>query len=51
MFLKPSEQTAFIWQDAKISYNQLFQHIDFYSTLFDKNNTKKVAIFSPNKPE
>ena len=51
LFLKPGDSTAFLWQDAKVSYDQLFQHIDFYSTLFEKDKTKKVAIFSPNKPE
>ncbi|MEJ2544565.1 MAG: AMP-binding protein [Calditrichaceae bacterium] len=51
MFLKPGSTTAFIWQDAKITYDQILQHVDFYSTLFDKNETGKVAIFSPNKPE
>ena len=51
MFLKPGGKTSLIWQDDKISYDQLLQHINFYVTLFDKNKTKKVAIFSPNKPQ
>ena len=51
MFIKTSEKTAFVWQDADISYETLLRHICFYKTLFNGRETKKVAIFSSNRPE
>lgn len=51
MFLKPGSKTAFVWRDDRISYDQLLQHIDYFSTLFEKDKTNKIALFSPNKPE
>jgi long-chain acyl-CoA synthetase len=45
------EQTAIVWKDIRISYDALLGHIHFYSTLFNNTDTKKVAIFSENRPE
>jgi len=45
------EQTAIVWKDIRISYDALLRHIHFYSTLFNNTDTKKVAIFSENRPE
>lgn len=51
VFVKASKKTAFVWQDAGISYEKLLRHICFYETLFNGREAQKVAIFSGNRPE
>ncbi len=51
MFLRPSENTAIIFKDENISYNTLLKRTSQYTTLFDENSTKKIAIYLENKPE
>ena len=49
--LQNSNDTAIVLKELRISYEMLLRHIGFYSTLFRSGNTKKVAIFSENRPE
>ena len=51
MFIKDSEKTAIAWHEDKISYRRLLQNINYYSSLFAKNEEGKAAIYSPNRPE
>lgn len=51
IFAKPSDRTALVWLNAKISYDNFLRHVDYYSSLFKKRDTRKVAIFSANRPE
>ncbi|MGE5437435.1 MAG: AMP-binding protein, partial [Syntrophothermus sp.] len=48
MFIKASENTAIVWKENRISYNDLLKHISYYSTLFSAD---KIAIYSSNRPE
>ncbi|MFO7524827.1 MAG: AMP-binding protein [Ignavibacteriaceae bacterium] len=51
MFIRPSENTALIWKDENISYNELLKNISSYSSLLSLNNFSKAAILSENRPE
>lgn len=51
MFLNQSDNTAIIWKDEVITYNQLLLNVTKYTTLFDGAATSKVAIYSENRPE
>ncbi|MCK5742125.1 MAG: AMP-binding protein, partial [Chlorobi bacterium] len=51
MFLKASSKTALVWKKLKISYNEFFDKIAIYSKYTSKSETKKVAVFSENRPE
>jgi long-chain acyl-CoA synthetase len=51
IFAKSSNKTALVWHEAKISYDNFLRHVDYYSSLFKKRDTNKVAIFSANRPE
>jgi len=51
LFIKDSEKTAIAWHEDKISYRRLLQNINYYSSLFAKNEEGKAAIYSPNRPE
>ncbi len=51
MFLKASSKTALVWKDKKYSYNEFFDKIALYSKYTSKSETKKVAVFSENRPE
>ncbi len=50
-FVKSIDQTALVWQNTKMSYIDFLKHVDYYSSLFKKGETHKVAIFSTNRPE
>ena len=50
-FLKNENRTAMALKDSEISYETFLRHVHFYSTLFRAEGTKKVAIFSENRPE
>ena len=50
MFIKNHERTAFVWGNEQISYEDLLRHVHFYTTRFDAEKTRKVAIFSANSP-
>lgn len=51
-FLKNhGEKIAFVDNDNNVSYNELLQHIEVYSSLFDSEKCNKVAIFSENRIE
>ncbi|WP_037919347.1 AMP-binding protein [Sulfurihydrogenibium subterraneum] len=49
--IKPSEKTALIYAGKEISYNQLLDQIDKFSSLISVDKDDKVAIFSENRPE
>ncbi|MCP4149521.1 MAG: AMP-binding protein [bacterium] len=51
LFLKDHNKTAIIWKDQQISYRTLLDQSHYYSTLYDKDKTNRVAIFSENRPE
>ncbi|MBZ0199558.1 MAG: AMP-binding protein, partial [Ignavibacteriaceae bacterium] len=51
LFIKESEKTAISWREEKISYHRLLQHINYYSSLYEKNEEGKAAVFAPNRPE
>ncbi|MGB9766522.1 MAG: AMP-binding protein [Sulfurihydrogenibium sp.] len=51
IFIKPSEKTALIYAGESISYRQLLDYVEFFSSLLDINKDDKVAIFSENRPE
>jgi long-chain acyl-CoA synthetase len=48
---KPSKRTAIVWQKATITYQDFLRHVHYYSTLFNRGATHKIAIFSANRPE
>lgn len=50
-FIKPSKKTALIYAEKEISYNQLLDNIDVFSSVLDIEKDEKVAIFSENRPE
>lgn len=45
------EKVAFINSSEKITYRQLLQYMQQYSTIFGGKNYSKVAIYSENRPE
>ncbi len=49
MFIKASENTALIFKDKEINYSVLIQRIDYFASLFQKEQTTKAAIFSENR--
>ncbi|MHB8579020.1 MAG: AMP-binding protein [Ignavibacteriaceae bacterium] len=51
MYIKKVEKTALVWQNNKITYDELLRHINFYSSLFSGEKVTKAAIFSSNRPE
>ena len=51
MFLRNSENTALIWKDEVVTYNQLLLNVTKCTTLFDGMNTSKIAIYAENRPE
>ncbi len=51
MFLESREKTALVNKDGRISYSSLLSHISYYSSLFEKNKTTKVAIYAENRVE
>ena len=51
MYIKQLEKTAIVWQNDRISYDELLRHIHFYSTLYKGKKVTKAAIFSSNRPE
>src|SRR5512145_3058187 len=42
---------AIILKDNKVTYQELFQHINQYSQLFKERNFNKIAIYSENRLE
>lgn len=51
MLIKKYDKIALSRKDVKISYSQLLDYIDWYSTLYDAKDTEKIAIFSENSLE
>lgn len=51
MFLKSSNSTAISYKEKKISYQELMNHAAYYSSLISAQESKNIAIFSPNRPE
>ncbi|MCK5075507.1 MAG: AMP-binding protein [Calditrichia bacterium] len=51
MFLKPHNNTAISYKKEKISYKQLIDQAIGFSLLYESETTKRVAIFSENRPE
>lgn len=50
MFIKASEKTALTFRNKDISYTSVIQNVDYFSCLFEAAQTKRVAIFSENRP-
>ncbi|MCF8307076.1 MAG: AMP-binding protein [Ignavibacteriales bacterium] len=46
--IKGSGNTAIVYKDERISYNELLERISFYSSLYEKQD--KVAVFAANSP-
>ncbi len=51
MLAKCDEKIALVCGEIKISYKELKAEADYYSKLFDKEKTEKIAIFSENRVE
>ncbi|WP_066629295.1 AMP-binding protein [Labilibacter marinus] len=49
MFLLQGENTALVQSGKEISYYQLGQKVQLYSSLYNTEETKKVSIFSENR--
>ncbi len=50
MKVKASDNIAIVWKEDSISYESLLRHVNYFSTLMNKE-TDKVAIFSQNLPQ
>ena len=50
MFIKESGKTALVYQNKEISYTSILQRTEYFSSLFPKELTSKVAIFAENRP-
>jgi long-chain acyl-CoA synthetase len=51
VFARASERPAIVWQNTTITYQDFLRHVHYYSSLFNAGATRKVAIFSANRPE
>ncbi len=51
MFLKYHDKTAFIYKGKNISYKELIEKVDFYSSVIDIIPGDRILIFSENRPE
>jgi len=51
MFIKDHNKTALVYGDEKISYRELIDKIEDYSSYLKSMKKKRIAIFFENRPE
>ena len=49
--IKRGSETALVYEDSNITYDELLQNIDTYSDILDIDEGDRVIIFSENRPE